>query len=163
MSRSFSDFGEFAAFLRGRIPAAHEAEQHGLGVAGKDLADKAQDLIGHEHEMWPDLAASTVEAKRAKGQTGRISDTDPLYARGEYLHSFSHHVSPGSVVFGTDDPIAPLLERGTAKMPPRPVVGPTLFRHGHEAVEIVANRIMGSVAGKPGGLKSDHHSDKPDE
>ena len=88
-----------------------------------------------------------------RGQTGRISDTDPLYATGELRTSIGHHVEEHEVVLGSTDPIAPLLEHGTARMAARSFIGSTMFREGHRAADLVANHMVGAVAGLSGPLK----------
>lgn len=144
---SFASIDAFLAhMLRVAVELPH-AQRRGEEAAGKALAHLAYELVGTEHEGWAALADSTVARKQARGLTGRVSATDPLYATGEYRISISYRVEGGAVLVGSGDPIAPFLEFGTSRMPARPVFGPTLFVHGHAAADLIAGHIMGAFMG----------------
>lgn len=142
----FASIDAFLAHLVRVQTALPAAQRHGEDAAGRGLVHHAYALVGTEYEQWAALAASTVARKEAKGQTGRVSATDPLYATGEYRLSISYKVEAG-VILGTTDPIAPFLEFGTSRMPARPVIGPIMFVHGHAAADLIAGYIMGAFMG----------------
>ena len=152
--RTFKTPDAFQRYLATLASKVEAAEHRGLGAAGEILETDAKAMIGEEVREWADLAASTVTQKQARGQTGRISDTDPLYATGELRTSIGHHLGEHEVVLGSTDPIAPLLEHGTERMPARSFIGSTMFREGHRAADLVANHMVGAVAGLNGPLKS---------
>jgi len=144
-------FGSINAFLThlARVAATlPEAQRHGEEAAGAGLAHHAQALIGAEAENWPGLADSTIAQKTARGQVGRISPTDPLYAKGDLRESISFQADTHGLVLGSTDPVAPFHEHGTSRMPPRPFIGPTMFVHGHAAADLIAGYVVGAFAGR---------------
>ncbi len=144
---SFASIDAFLAHMaRVQVELPH-AQRRGEEVAGKALAHLAYALVGTEYERWASLAESTVARKEARGQTGRVSATDPLYATGEYRISISYQIEGGALLVGSTDPIAPFLEFGTSRMPERPVFGPMMFVHGHAAADLIAGHIMGAFMG----------------
>ena len=131
-----------------RAPAEmHAAQRRGEQIAGAALVEHAKDLIGQEQEAWPALADSTVEQKQRMGLTGRVSATDPLFARGELRASIADTVDHSGIVLGSTDPIAPFHEYGTSKMPPRPFIEPTMVKHGQEATETIAEHVVAALVG----------------
>jgi phage gpG-like protein len=143
----------FIAVMESRPAAMREAEKAGLDAAGKLLQNNAKAMIGAEIEQWADLAPSTVEEKTRLGYVGRVSATDPLLRTGELRASIGHVVEDHAVVLGSTDPVAPFQEYGTGPIPPRPFIGSTMFRDGHEAADLVGNYVMGALDGKNGPLR----------
>lgn len=146
---NFPDLKSFVRHLATLPATLHSAQQHGAVEAGKALAHHAQALIGTEREGWAALAESTVKQKQAKGQTGRVSATDPLLATGELRDSVSSRVDGHTVTLGSTDPVAPFQEFGTSRIPPRPFIGATMHQHGHEAAHTIAEHVTKALAGKP--------------
>jgi hypothetical protein len=161
MAREFASFQAFAEFMETRIGVAERAKHLGFDAGANMMAKAARDMVGTEHKPWPSLADVTVTRKTAAGQTGRISPTDPLYASGKLRDSWHYSVGNAGFVWGSTDPVMVYHEHGTAKMPPRPVVGPVMFQHGKEVVSIAANWIMGAVAGHEGPLHPGEHAGSP--
>jgi phage gpG-like protein len=145
---AFASMDAFLVFMQTRPPAVEEAEKRGAEVAGKLLQREARNMIGAEIDQWPPLAPSTVEEKERLGYTGQVSPTDPLLRTGELRLSITHQIEQHAVVLGSDDPIAPYQEHGTGHIPPRPFIGSTLFRDGHDALDLVANHMAGAMAGR---------------
>ncbi len=144
-------FASIDAFLThlGRVQAALPVVQHrGQEEAGAALERHAKALIGSEYEQWAALADSTVARKQARGQTGRVSATDPLYATGELRATLGHGVEGNSTILGSPDPVAPYLEFGTERMPARAFIGSTMFVHGHDAADLIAGYIMAGLMGR---------------
>jgi hypothetical protein len=154
MSRDFQSidsFLEFLAFLPSRVG---EEEKEGLEAAGKLLEAESRSLIGQEGvtaggHTWAALAESTVTEKRALGYVGQVSATDPLLRRGELRSSIHHTVEENEVILGSDDPIAPYQEYGTARIPPRSFIEAAVFLQGHAAADRVASHIIAAVGGAP--------------
>ncbi len=142
---SIDAFLTHLAHVQAAIPAA---EHRGLEAAGAALEQHAKALIGTEYDQWAALADSTVARKQSRGQTGRVSATDPLYATGELRATVSHAVQGHSTILGSPDPVAPFLEFGTSRMPARAFIGSTMFVHGHAAADLIAGYVMGAVMGR---------------
>jgi phage gpG-like protein len=149
----FGSINAFVRFLDTRRVAVIEGRKRGLGEAASLFQRTAQDMIGAEIAEWPPLADSTVAEKQQLGFTGRISPTDPLYRTGELRTSIKAEVDGNRVVLGSDDPVALFHEFGTANMPPRPFIGATVFREGHDAADLIANYEIGAAMGLAGPLK----------
>lgn len=148
--RAFPTIAAYLAFLRQAPAEMHLAQRAGEQVAGAALVEHAKDAIGLEKEAWPALAESTVEQKQRMGWTGRMSDTDPLFARGELRASIGFTADQSGIVLGSRDPIAPFHEYGTSRMPPRPFIAPTVLEHGREATETIAEHVVAAfVGGRP--------------
>jgi phage gpG-like protein len=155
----FGSIAAFVAFLETRPRAVEEAEKLGLDAAGKMLRREARDMIGEEIPQWADLAPATVQEKQRLGYTGQVSATDPLLRTGELRNSIDYEVGEHKVTLGSTDPIAPFQEHGTAKIPPRPFIGSTMYRSGKDAGGLVANYIMGAVVGKDGPIRTPQRRD----
>jgi hypothetical protein len=96
------------------IPVAIVAKAAGM------IAKQAKAQLGHEHEMWPPLAPSTLKDKEKHGwpspspllRTGAMRDSIEWSARA------THHGGAEAVV-GSNDPKALWHELGTSRIPPR--------------------------------------------
>lgn len=140
----------------GRLAGQTKANQAGaMREVGKLLETSAKGLIGQEgvngaggFPDWAPLADSTVDAKKKKGQTGRISATDPLYGTGKLRDSIRSTSSLRRVTLGSSSPIMKYMEQGTKNMPPRSVLGITVSSKAEEATSIIARRILGPVVGR---------------
>ena len=120
----------------------------------KRVRDRAKGLIGTEHDGWAALADATVEEKQRLGFTGKVSATDPLLRTGEYRASIQvGEVTPERSIVGTDDPIAPFQEHGTATIPPRPAIGAAVFQEEHgglrEMGEVLTARLRNRLVPPP--------------
>ena len=144
----------FVALLRTLPHAVKHAEHHGLERGAKLIEQEAKDLIGTEYAGWAVLAERTVSEKEAKGQTGRISGTDPLFATGEMRATISHHVEGHTALIGSPDQVAVYQEMGTngssrgGPIPPRPFLAPAAFRKGEAAAKAIGEAVGHAVAGK---------------
>ncbi len=139
---------QFAAALRAAAAHQPEAEHHGLTKGAELIETEAKALIGQEREAWPALADSTVAQKQAKGQTGRISSTDPLYATGELRATIGHTVNGRTALIGTPDPVGVFQEFGTTKIPARSFLGAAAFRKGEAAAKAIGETVQHAVAGR---------------
>lgn len=145
--RSFPTIAAFLAHLA-RAPAEMQAAQReGEKVAGAALVEHAKGLIGMEQDAWPALADRTIAEKERMGWTGRVSATDPLLARGDLRSSIGYTADQSGVTLGSTDPVAPFQEHGTARIPPRPFIEPTMFQHGQEAAETIAGHVVAALVG----------------
>ena len=141
MAREFESPGAFAAFLatlESRIP---EARKKGLEAAGKLVKGEIQDEMGHYqgaiHGLpeWAPLAERTVDDRVAHGYT----PNDPLVRSGELRATIGYTVHDDHVEIGSPDKIMEYQEFGTPDarfpIPPRPVIGGSLFRRLDDAVK----------------------------
>jgi phage gpG-like protein len=109
---------DIAGFIA-ELPAI-ERDLHATGPmiikrACEILEKKAKSAIGREHEMWPDLAPSTIADKQAHG----FPTPKPLLRTGELRDSISHVTSGNEGCVGSNSPIAVWQELGTKHIPPR--------------------------------------------
>jgi hypothetical protein len=76
---------------------------------------KAKAAIGKDHEMWPQLAESTIADKQRHG----FPTPKPLLRTGELRDSIQYTVHGLEGCVGSDSPIAVYQELGTSRIPPR--------------------------------------------
>ncbi len=114
------------------LPAIlRKVQHHALKAASTLIENDAREQIGHyqgqhgEYPEWAPLAQSTEEEK---ARLGYPADA-PLLRKGDLQKSFSHSVEGLEAVVGSTDPVMVYHEFGTSKMPPRPVLGPALFKN----------------------------------
>jgi hypothetical protein len=149
----FASIPEFVAFLRTRPAAVEVARRRGMEAAAETFQTTARDMIGEEIPSWADLAPATVGEKARLGYRGHVSDTDPLLRTGELRASIHGTVDGMRVVLGTDDVVAEWQEFGTARIPPRPFIAPTVHNGAPEAAHLIANHELGAAMGLRGPLK----------
>lgn len=145
---TFDSIDAFLTHLARVQVALPDARRRGQEAAGAALEHHTKELIGTEYEQWAALADSTVARKRALGQTGRVSATDPLYATGELRATVSHIVEGPNTILGSPDPVAPYLEFGTDRMPARAFIGTIMFVHGHAAADLISGYVMAAFVGR---------------
>lgn len=117
--------------------------------AGADLlAHDAREQIGHyqpqvgAYPEWAPLAESTEDEKAAIGAPADA----PLYRFGQLQGSFrSESVSDEEAIAGSIDPVMEYHEFGTSKMPPRPALGPALFKNIGKIQQLVGNGAVGAI------------------
>ena len=115
----------------------------GLEVCARLIEKTAKAEIGHYQPetgpfpTWAPLADSTMREKTRLGYVGRLSADDPLYRTGAMRDSIEHRTGELETEIGTDSEIAPYHEFGTAKMPPRPFLGPALVTNKDNIEKIV--------------------------
>lgn len=145
--KHFKSFDALAVELTGAMRTTYpEALVNTLDDIGKAVTERAKDKVGHyqsgigQFPQWAPLAASTIDRKQRAG----FSNPDgPLLASGAFKDSIGYVVDAGNlkVTIGTDKPYIVNTEMGTAKIPPRPVFGPS-------ALEIIPKKLpkIGSYA-----------------
>lgn len=120
------------------------ALNHGLKRVAELVEKTAKAEIGQYQPAigpfpaWAPLADSTEQHKATMGYPADA----PLLATGEMQESIQHVVQGLEAQIGSNDEKMIYHEFGTAKMPPRPVLGPAAFRQkrkiemliGHAAV-----------------------------
>ena len=96
----------------------------GLEKVGQLAESIAAELPGHYQPGWAPLAESTLKDKAAKG----FPVPSPLKRTGEMAGSYRKEVDPADLVLVIGSPKKEALwqEKGTSRIPPRPVTEPAL-------------------------------------
>lgn len=148
--KEFEDLALFAIHLAERQVAVHEAMKRGLERALLVIEKDAKDQIGHYQPevgtfpAWAPLADSTEAEKARLGAPLGA----PLLRHGGLYASFEHEViSPEEGVVGSTDPTLVYHEFGTSKMPPRPVLGPAVFKNRERIQKILGAALVDGILG----------------
>ena len=133
-----------------KIEFAMRAVMHkSLGHVLTLLEEDMQKQIGEyqsgagPYPAWATLADSTEEEK---GRLGYPLNA-PLLRDGELQKSFQHEQEGMEGVVGSTDPVMVYHEFGTAKMPPRPVVGPALYRNRDKIEHLLGHAMVEAIIG----------------
>jgi HK97 gp10 family phage protein len=130
----FANMGALAIHLLEAEAATLRALEIGLDSCATHVKKVAKEEIGEYQpavgpfQDWAELADSTEADKARKGYPLDA----PLLRTGEMRDEITHEVSGLEAVAGAKDEGAGKIlqyhEFGTSKMPPRPVLGPAMFR-----------------------------------
>jgi phage gpG-like protein len=124
--------------------------EQALKRAAETVRDEARALVGTEDPSWAPLADATVAEKSRLGYVGQITATDPLLRTGRLRDSIEiRAVSPDRAVIASDDPILAFQEFGTARIPPRPVIGTALFRTKAAVEHLIGEAAARLLRGQP--------------
>lgn len=152
MTMEFGSLGDLAAHMMSDTVAELRHVQRGLEVSAVIIEKTAKGEIGEYQDAigpfqdWAPLADST-EAEKAR--LGYPVDA-PLLRTGDMRDSIKHEVGEFEAIIGSTDPKMVYHEFGTTKMPPRPVIGPALFRNLEKVQELIGNAaVSGFVGGDP--------------
>ncbi len=143
---SFSAFSRHLARLALQGPAV---VHHATDCAAAVIEKRAKEAIGHyqpavgPYSAWAPLAAATEARKAAAGHPVGA----PLLATGEMYGSIGRSVDGDTAIIGAEDPKMAWQERGTDKIPPRPVFGPAAFGSKDEIERVVGTTAAAWVAG----------------
>lgn len=121
------------------IPAAIHRT---LTSAAERLQADARAMVGTEPAIWPALATATIAQKQRLGFTGHVSPTDPLLRTGQLRESITATADPDGITLASSDPVMTFHEHGTARMPARPVLAPTIAA----SIDEIGHALAGSVA-----------------
>jgi len=146
---SFNSLSDFSSHLKKLCSTYEKNKLLALNVIGQELQKDARSSIGHLQEThgqfkaWEELAESTKSDKERKGYVFN-SDYNPLYRTGELMHSIKYSVDKlgSEVKLGSDDQIMVWQELGTANIPPRSVLGMTMYR-SEPIIKIEIKRMFG--------------------
>lgn len=144
VTREFESLEAFGRHLVMAELAWRHDRKVALNEAAKLIKQDARAQIGHyqdahgNYPAWEQLAESTEDEK---ARLGAPPDA-PLERFGDLKKSFrSTLVGDDEVIVGSTDPVMEYHEFGTSKMPPRPVLGPALFKN----IESIRN-LLGFAA-----------------
>jgi hypothetical protein len=135
--KQLDSLDKFAKQLEMMVSAYDRKLDLSLNFVGKELVKAAKDKIGHlndaagEFPAWKELAEST---KRDKERNDYVfnADYNPLYREGELRKSINYRLNKTlrnkTLKLGSTSKIMIYQEKGTDRIPPRPVIGPTMFQ-----------------------------------
>lgn len=133
--KTFNTFSAFAKHLDKVVNKHADYEAKAARFIGKNLEKEAKDKIGHLQDQvgpfaaWAELAESTKADKENKGYVFN-HEYNPLYRTGELQDSIHYDWNPAEhhLRLGSSDEIMIYQELGTKYIPPRSVLGATMFQ-----------------------------------
>lgn len=145
-----SDFSafEFAEHLIGLEVNFHTHVHHALEQSLRLLQKDMKGQIGHYQDeagpypAWQPLAESTEAIKATLGAPANA----PLERHGDLKASFKYETDGVEGIVGSTDPVMVDLEYGTRNMPPRPVVGPALYKNREHIRGLCAQALIETLA-----------------
>jgi hypothetical protein len=141
--------GEMALKLAQAEVGIHIAAREGLERVARKVEATAKAEIGVYQDgigpfgAWPALAESTQEERSRLG----YSPNDPLLRDGTLRDSIGHEVAELEAVIGSTSDIMFYQEFGTARIPPRPVLGPAAERNHEAILEILGGAVVEGLIG----------------
>lgn len=136
---SMHSIESFMEHLAKMAVAVTIADHKALEAAAKVVEKEAKSEFGTYQgaiggfQKWEELADSTKADRVGQGYT----ENDPLLRSGKERDGISHKVEHLTAAIGSESDVMVYLELGTEKMPPRPVLGPSLMRKEHQVVKIL--------------------------
>ncbi|ANA13383.1 HK97-gp10 family putative phage morphogenesis protein [Acetobacter oryzifermentans] len=156
MAREFTEQG-FLDYLAS-APVRLEAQlKTAMKHEASHLQKEAREEVGHYQEAagpfpaWSPLADSTMDDRIRKGFT----PDDPGLRTGAMRDSYKASVEGNKIVLGSTSNAAQWFEEGTIKQPPRPVIGPAIFRNTETITRHLTESISAAMAGHITALESD--------
>lgn len=137
--KTFKSAALFAQHLSELATVEEAALQKGLTQVAKAIAKTARAEIGHYQPevgmfpAWKELADSTKEDRVHLG----FSENEPLLRTGALRNSISYTVGRLEAVIGSTSDTMIVHELGTAKVPPRPVLGSAAFRNKRKIEQLI--------------------------
>lgn len=148
--RDFEDIGQFISHLAVVEGMVKHRMAQGLEKALVLIETDAKEQIGHyqpevgPYSAWAPLTPGTEAEKAREGAPAGA----PLLRHGALYASFQHEViSPEEGIVGSTDPTMVFHEMGTDKMPPRPVMGPALYKNRERIQQILGRAIVEGIIG----------------
>jgi HK97 gp10 family phage protein len=139
-------FAEHLLTLEVAIEATtHRALEKAARVVEKDAKGQIgtyQDAVG-PFQDWALLADST-EAEKAR--LGYPADA-PLLRDGTLRDSIEHEVEGNEAVIGSKSDVAEYQEFGTKTIPPRPFMGPAVFKNKEKIQRILGEALVEGLIG----------------
>ena len=154
--KEFKSMADFSAHLSKSVKNYEKYEKKAGIFLGETLRKEAQDKIGHlqdhvgEFPAWKELADST-KADKLRNDYVFNADFNPLYRTGEMRDSihFSYIPALHLLFLGSTSDIMLWQEEGTQHIPPRPVLGPTMFQAKMLVEYVFGKMLIDYIMGKP--------------
>lgn len=99
-----------------------------------------QDAIGPFPE-WAELAQATKDDRARQG----FPEDEPLLRTGELRKGYDHETRGMTTRIGSPSEIAEYHEFGTAKMPPRPVLGPAVEHNKDFIIKTIGHAVTKGI------------------
>ena len=136
MPKTFRSLKAFSNHLITNVVNKYERrEQNLLKIVGRFIEKESKEIIGHRQSgvgdgygAWPDLAEATKVEKERLGDGSGANEWQPLLRTGEMRDSISFSVAQHKVYIGAMSDIMIYQEKGTARIPPRPVLGLAMYK-----------------------------------
>lgn len=156
-------FKSFSAFARAIEKAATELEAAYAATmeAGAVLVEAtAKAEIGHYQRedmgpfaQWEELKDATQKAHAramARGEAAPdANENSPLLVSGELRDTIKHESTARQFVVGSESEIMVYQELGTPEgIPPRPVLGPAMYRNAETIANMIGKAVEKTIAGK---------------
>lgn len=126
------------------------AEHEGLERAAQIIEREAKAAIGAYQAEAPPFAAWAPLAEATK--TDRVRQgfpaDEPELRTGELRDSIKHTVGEKEAEVGSDSPIMEYQELGTARIPPRSILGGAAVRKGEQAAEAIGEDVVLALVGQ---------------
>jgi len=158
--KTYQSFGAFARAME-RAAAELEGAYATAMEAGALLVEAtAKAEFGHYQredmgpfEEWSELQDATKQQHIQAIVDGEAAPdagpNTPLLVKGGLRESIEHEAGPRHFTVGSKSEIMVYQELGTAEgIPPRPVLGPALYRDAEEVVNLVGQAVEDTIAGK---------------
>lgn len=139
------------------LEAAYEVAMEASAILVEATA-KAE--IGHYQreemgpfEEWAELKDATKQAHVQAIVDGEAApdagENTPLLVKGDLRDSIKHESGARQFVVGSESEIMVYQELGTPEgIPPRPVLGPALYRDSEEVANLIGQAVEDTIAGR---------------
>lgn len=145
----------FAAVIGEMAVAAHKVSEASMERAARVVEKEAKDSIGTYQDKsgpfvgWAELADSTKADRVRQG----FSENDPELRTGDLRASIEHTIVRSRLgdveaEVGSNSDVMVYQELGTAKMPPRSILGSAAVRKEREVVEIIGGGLVAALIGE---------------
>jgi hypothetical protein len=149
--RSFTSFLEAGIYVGTVLAAAVEEQHAALDHAAAVVQKEAKAIVGNYQDgagpfaPWAELADSTKDDRVRQGFT----ENDPELRTGDLRDGIERRVLDGhTAVVGSDSDVMVYQELGTAKMPPRSMLGIAAVHKGEHVANILGEGVARALVGK---------------
>jgi hypothetical protein len=156
VAKEFKTLDAFAKHLSTLAKDYKKYEAKAANSLGEILHLEAKDKIGHLQDGagpfkdWKELAESTKADKERLGYVFN-HEYNPLYRTGELKDSISHvfNIVTRQLYLGSTDEIMVYQEFGTKYIPPRSVIGLTMYQGAADIKYTMSSMLVSWVSGTP--------------
>lgn len=153
-SKKFNSLLDFSDHLFKAATSEVFAFQKGLEIASLLIQRDAKKQIGHlqpqvgTFNAWDELADTTKDEKERLGYKFN-SDYNPLLRTGYLRDSIEYEIDMPKLeaVIGSKYDVAAFQEFGTRTIPPRPFIGPAMFKNMDKIAQIFGECAIRGIAG----------------
>lgn len=131
--KEYKSLAAFSTQLKHVMNQYQRRETQLLTIVGRFIEKESKKIIGHRQSVlgygfWPELAEATKQEKERLGYGDASNDWQPLLRTGEMRESISYSVQLHKVYIGSSSDIMVYQEKGTNRIPARPVLGLAMYR-----------------------------------